>query len=177
MLTASIAYQIQSHLHEIFSTISGVATENGWKIQLKGNNYLYVIHEINEQKIVFSFSKNLSFEEYQQIHHIIISLQQHIKGTIDVSNSLLGYLPDGRGAYIITNWNKWSHFILTAKLKSLEGHKVIVYNGKGKELGNGLLLDYKLDKSPCVYECTLITTFGEQIFHGEYLVIEPTNKW
>jgi hypothetical protein len=178
MLTASISYKPGNDLHEIFSLLQGITTENGWKIPLKdGKNYVYVVHEKNKQQLVFSFSNHLSFEQYQQIHDIITRIQHYIDGTVDDLNSLLGYLADGRGAYIITNWNQWAHFIMSAKLKSLEGQKVIVYNDKETELGSGLLLDYTLDESACIYECTLITTSGEQTFHNKPLLIEPTNEW
>jgi hypothetical protein len=178
MLTTSLTYKLPINLNEIFSLISGIATENGWKIPLKGEkHYIHVLHEKNNQQIVFTFSNHLSFEQYQQIHNMIANIQQHIKGTIDDSNSLLGYLSDGRGAYIITNWNEWAYFIMSAKLKALEGQKVIVYNDKEIELGNGLLLDYKLNESACIYECTLITTFGERTFRDKPLLIKPTNKW
>ncbi|RAK17008.1 hypothetical protein B0I26_11412 [Anoxybacillus vitaminiphilus] len=178
MLTVSISYHAKKDLHEIFSLLQGTATDNGWKVSLKDRkNDVYIVHEKSKQQLIFSFANHLSFEQYQQIHRLITSIQHYIEGTVDDSNSLLGYLADGRGAYIVTNWNEWAHFIMSAKLKSLEGRKVSVYDDKETELASGLLLDYKLDEAGCIYECTLITSFGERTFRNQHLHIESTNEW
>jgi hypothetical protein len=177
MLTVIISYHTKN-ISEFSFILKGTETENGWKVPLKDRkNDVYIVHEKNKQQLVFSFANHLSFEQYQQIHHLITRIQHYIEGTVDDSNSLLGYLADGRGAYIVTNWNEWAHFIMSAKLKSLEGQKVSVYDDKETELASGLLLDYKLDEAGYIYECTLITTFGEQTLRNHPLRIEPANEW
>lgn len=137
---------------------------------------------IREQSsIKFEYGKNLSMDDYEIIHNCIMHVHNLVGGRIDDSNSLLGYLENGEGAYIITNWEEWYAFLHKARYKTMEGQKVKVLDAGGDELGSGLLTDYKIDRdsdvSFVVNECTLITTSGEQTFYGDYLKIVPVNDW
>ncbi|WP_102345078.1 hypothetical protein [Bacillus sp. Marseille-P3661] len=121
-----------------------------------------------DSKIKFEYGGNLTMDQYEIIHNSILYVNELVEGKIDDSNSLLGYLENGEGAYVVTNWNEWYTFLHKAKFKTMEGQKVKVLDEDGVEIGTGLLMDYKLasdsSDSFIVTECTLITTDGEETF-------------
>ncbi|KGX87253.1 hypothetical protein [Pontibacillus marinus] len=137
-----------------------------------------VILNKTNQKITLTFSPQLNLEQFTTIHQKIMELIQCFDSKYDDSNSLLGYLKDGEGAYIITNWSKWYKLLQDARLKTLEGQKVRILDQKENELGSGIFVDYKRDTEHLtIIECSIITLFGEKAYSGTNLKIEPTNEW
>ncbi|MYL34694.1 hypothetical protein GLW08_03105 [Pontibacillus yanchengensis] len=134
---------------------------------------------LEENSLLIQFRGDLTLEQYRAIHHLIKSIQERTVGDLDESECLLGYLGNGEGAYIVTNWEEWSTFLLRASLRTLEGQKVRVLD-KGQEIGSGMLAEYDIiqsDGGGCIPSCKLITLFGERTFKGEALQIIPTNEW
>lgn len=186
MLSTTIFYKekLGLNLKEIFNShklvqnsdhsFSYISTEN------KSELVVATISPIKNTAI-FTFGGNLSFKEYEQVHNLITTISQEIKGVIDDSNSLLGYLENGEPAYIVKNWNSWTIFLNRAKHISMEGQKVRILNEDGNEIATGLLVGYEVDPSSeaqfSISSCTLVTTFGERTFSGSQLSIEPTGEW
>ncbi|WP_243292496.1 hypothetical protein [Bacillus sp. FJAT-47783] len=157
----------------------GFFRKNGFYI-FKTNNreLLRAEYTSDDDSAVFKFSPGLNLEEYTTIHHLLKEILQDGKLNFDDSNSLLGYLKNGEGAYILTNWYKWYEFLQDAKLKSLEGKKVRVLDEKERELASGLFVEYKKDNaSHKIIQCSVITLLGERTYSGNALKIEPTNEW
>ncbi|WP_134704037.1 hypothetical protein [Ammoniphilus sp. YIM 78166] len=130
-----------------------------------------------EASIAFPGSLNMS--EYTAIHLALKGVLGELEGTIEDTNSLLGYLPTGEGAYIITNFSAWELFLLRAKHQSMKGQKVKVLDPEGRVISEGLLMDYTESSTNGfgITECTLITAAGEQTLSRPSLVIEPTGAW
>ncbi|QHE53825.1 hypothetical protein [Pontibacillus sp. HMF3514] len=154
--------------------------ENNGDMVYKPNKQEQITVSLNEanQKLTLMFSPQLNLEQFSTIHQKIMELIQFFGTHYDDSNSLLGYLKDGEGAYIITNWSKWYKFLQDARLKTLEGQKVRILDQKENELGSGMFVDYKRDTEHLtIIECSIITLFGEKSYSGTDLKIEPTNEW
>ncbi|WP_175987732.1 hypothetical protein [Bacillus sp. Marseille-Q1617] len=127
--------------------------------------------------IEISFSPQLNLEEYKTVHLLFIELIKELDAQYDDSGSLLGYLSEGTGAYILTNWEQWISFLQEAKFRTLEGKKVRVLDEAGKELAAGMFVNYSADVSSNIKECTVITLFGERTYKGDNLKVEATNEW
>ncbi|WLR42372.1 hypothetical protein LC087_16950 [Bacillus carboniphilus] len=165
------------------SLIESVLKEN--QFIKKQNNYVY-FHSRKQlitckitlgRELLLTFSPSLQLEEYEMIHNIIIQLVKLMDAFYDDSNSLLGYLQKGEGAYILTNWDEWYIFLKKASLNSLEGKKVIIKDND-KDLGSGLLVDYVFhDHSPSIISCTIVEMLGERTYTGVNLKVVPTNEW
>ncbi|AST93058.1 hypothetical protein BC6307_18240 [Sutcliffiella cohnii] len=67
--------------------------------------------KVNDNLIEISFLEDLELKEYILLHEVIKSIQLDVKGTIDDSNSFLGYTELGERAYIIRNWSKWIGYV------------------------------------------------------------------
>ncbi|MEW9671984.1 hypothetical protein [Ammoniphilus sp. 3BR4] len=129
--------------------------------------------------LTFAFPGNLGMEEYIVIHQALKNIVKAANASVDDSNSLLGYLPSGEGAHILTRFEAWISFLLEAKHKSMKGQKVRVIEESGRVIGEGLLMELETEEDSffSVKKCTLVTTFGEQSFSGKNLKIEPTGEW
>ncbi|PGL72049.1 hypothetical protein [Bacillus sp. AFS055030] len=173
-------------LHAISSdqSIEQILYEQGFKIQ--DGTYIYTKSNIKLEGVLDSHNRSLkinippqlNLKQYTIIHHFIKNLILVLTAKYNDSQSLLGYLSNGEGAYILTNWEHWVAFLQKAKLRSLEGKKVQVFDDSNKEIASGLFISYKMDEqSSNITECILITHFGERSFKGSNLVIEATNEW
>src|SRR5262245_38104271 len=106
----------------------------GFRIQ--DGTYFYTINNIklegvidsNKRSLKINFSPQLNLKQYTIVNHIIKNLILALNAEYNDSQSLLGYLTNGDGAYIITNWDYWVTFLQKAKLRSLEGKKVRVFD-------------------------------------------------
>ncbi|RXT05799.1 hypothetical protein [Ammoniphilus sp. CFH 90114] len=178
MLTATIqfkpTYQIEGAL-----LVNGFKnSKESYVLETKQRKEL-VRAEVRTDEVLFTFPGNLGMGEYETVHEALKNVLEASGGSIDDSNSLLGYLPNGEGAYIIHQFRAWTTFLLTAKHHSMKGQKVQVLDQAGRVMGEGLLMDYELEESHSfsVSKCTLVTTFGEQSYTGKHLKIEPTGSW
>ena len=135
------------------------------------------IDENNPHILMGEFAQNLSMKEYKAINAFLKEIIEAFNGTIDDENSKLGYLADATPACIVTNWEKWETFLVKAKLRSLEGKKVMALNTDGETLIEGLLVEYgsSVDEetgSLTISSCTVITIFGERTVKEDALSIE-----
>lgn len=180
MLTANIQFTGTYDLDSIFQSLGLLKQGSQYVLITPDRKELAKISQL-DSKLEFSFPPNLSMEEYAQIHRVLVQIHEKIGGTIEDSNSLLGYLQNGEEARIVTNWEAWVAFLQGARHKTMQGQKVRIIDEKGMEIGTGLLLDYETnDKSGSpfsVSSCTLVTSFGERRFTGQNLKIEPTGEW
>ncbi|MFT4414062.1 hypothetical protein ACLM5H_09395 [Fredinandcohnia humi] len=133
------------------------------------------------REIFITFSGSFNLAQYERIHNVILFISKEVDGTIDDSESRLGYLENGEPAYIVNKWSQWTELLNTAKYKTLEGQMVRVMDQTCNELGTGMLVEYKfstsLNQTSVITECTLITLLGERHYVGETLYIEPTGQW
>ncbi len=142
------------------------------KVQLEG------VVDYNKRTLEIHFSPQLNLKEYTIVHHIIKKHIVELNAEYNDSKSLLGYLSNGSGAYIITNWEHWVIFLQEAKLRSLEGKKVRVFDEANNEIASGMFVNYTMDdQSSKITDCTVITLFGERSITGNNLSIEATNEW
>jgi hypothetical protein len=88
MLTVIISYHTKN-ISEFSFILKGTETENGWKVPLKDRkNDVYIVHEKNKQQLVFSFANHLSFEQYQQIHHLITRIHTPVNASCRKRNRI-----------------------------------------------------------------------------------------
>ena len=135
------------------------------------------IDEQNPHTLIGEFAQDLSMKEYKIINGLLKDIIGLFNGVIDDENSKLGYLEDGTPACIVTNWEKWETFLVKAKLRSLEGKKVMALNTNAETLIEGLLVDYGSSEDDetgalTITSCTVITIFGERTVKEEALFIE-----
>ncbi len=180
MLSAMIKYTPTQNIDQAVIRHGFKKTQGYYVLETKEQKELARLEAdtINgEASITFPGSLNMS--EYTSIHLAIKGLLSELEGTIDDSNSLLGYLPTGEGAYISTNFSAWELFLLRAKHESMKGQKVKVLDHEGRVLNEGLLMDYTESSSNGfgITSCTLITAAGEQTISRPSLKIEPTGSW
>ncbi|MFZ3588063.1 hypothetical protein ACOI1C_02060 [Bacillus sp. DJP31] len=148
---------------------------NGIFFQSIDSNKKLITIKVDFDRVKGTFANNLTFKEYMVINRLLTELVIHLNGKINDSNSQLGYLLDQRPVCIVTNFKKWEKFILTAKLRSLRGQKVMVVNEKEEFVEQGLLVDYvQKEDSPIleISSCTVISIFGERKITGNNLKIE-----
>ncbi|WP_096156728.1 hypothetical protein [Bacillus sp. FJAT-45066] len=131
----------------------------------------------NDRTLIGEFAQNLSMKEYKAINGWLKEILLALDGMVNDENSKLGYLADGSPACILTNWEKWDTFLIKARLRSLEGKKVMALDPSGEMLIEGLLVEYsssvdEKDGSLSISSCTVITLFGERTVNGEGLAIE-----
>jgi hypothetical protein len=150
---------------------------------IKGTSVIYhektlATFKPNEDDVVFSIHPKLEMHQYEVLRNVILEIMAANHAVLDETGCQLGYLENGEAAYLIKNWEPWKEFLMKAKLRTLEGQNVILKNESDKELGNGLLAEYKIESEPFrITSCTIITIFGERKFEGEILTIEPTNQF
>lgn len=178
MLTATIQFKPAYHIERTLLENGFKHSKESYVLETKERKEL-ARAEIRSEEVLFTFPGNLGMREYEAVHEALKSVLEASGGSIDDSNSLLGYLPNGEGAYIIHQFRAWTTFLLTAKHHSMKGQKVQVLDEAGRMMGEGLLMDYELEDSDSfsVRKCTLVTTFGEQSYTGKHLKIEPTGNW
>ncbi|WP_142383515.1 hypothetical protein [Bacillus sp. T33-2] len=129
-------------------------------------------------EVVFQISQHLSLEEFQVLHDGIVSISEATGAEIDETKCQLGYLQNGDKAYLISNWDDWKQFLVSAKLKTLEGQNVIVKKENGEQLGAGLLAEFTTAVNPFrITSCTLITLFGDKKIEGTQLTVEPAGQF
>ncbi|WP_204554825.1 hypothetical protein [Bacillus ectoiniformans] len=178
MLSAILQFKNEQDVHQVIEKLGFKGQMNQFKYNVKNKTLIEAVYEPAPNSLTLQFSPGLNLEEYTMVHEKIVQLKQQLHAKIDDSNSLLGYLKSGEGAYIVTNWQKWYEFLQGAKLTTLEGKKVRVLDKNDKELASGLFVGYTKDEqSSNIVECTVITLFGERSFQGSNLTIEPTNEW
>jgi hypothetical protein len=158
--------------------MKGFTIQEGTHVYTKGNIKLETVIDSDKRSLKINIPPQLNLKQYTIVHHFIKDLILVFNAEYNDSQSLLGYLTNGEGAYIITNWNDWAAFLQKAKLRSLNGKKVQVFDETNKEIASGLFISYKMDEpSFNIIECILITHFGERCFKGNNLLIEATNEW
>lgn len=181
MLSANIYFTSSYDMDTLFQSLGLFKQGAQYILMTPDRKELAKINQ-TDSRVELTFPQNLNMEEYAQIHRVIVQIHEKVGGTIEDSNSLLGYLRNGEEARIVTNWEAWVAFLQGARHKSMQGQKVRVIDEKGMEIGNGLLMDYvtsedKASNPFAVKECTLVTSFGERKFTGQNLKIEPTGEW
>ncbi|WP_335869837.1 hypothetical protein [Bacillus sp. 2205SS5-2] len=155
-----------------------IKKKNQYVLNEKSTILINAIIDSSRCKLTLEFSPQLNLEQYARIHQVLSNLIEDLSAVYDDTNSLLGYLKNGEGAYILTNWHKWIDFLQQAKLKTLEGKKVRILDENQLELATGLFVGYqKNENSAVISKCTVITLFGERTFKGTSLTIEATNEW
>ncbi|MEH7452446.1 hypothetical protein [Gottfriedia acidiceleris] len=158
--------------------MKGFRIQEGTYFYSNGNIQLEGVIDSDKRSLKINIPPQLNLKQYTIVHHLIKNLILNLIAEYNDSQSLLGYLTNGEGAYIITNWDYWVAFLQKAKLRSLEGKKVQVFDETNKEIASGLFISYKMDEqSSNITECILITYFGERSFKGSNLLIEATNEW
>ncbi|MEE6450668.1 hypothetical protein RAH41_08865 [Gottfriedia acidiceleris] len=158
--------------------MKGFKIQGGTYFYKKGNIKLKAVIDSDKKSLKINIPPQLNLKQYTIIHHIIKNLILVLNAECNDSQSLLGYLATGEGAFIITNWDYWVVFLQKARLRSLEGKKVQVFDEKNKEIASGLFISYKMnEQSSNITECILITRLGERSFKGNNLLIEATNEW
>lgn len=182
MLTAIISYKGHYNIDNILVNQIGLKKTGSSYTFIHNNQKLASVqHDEGGKKLSFSFSPGLKMNQYENIHFAILQTVDAVNGSIEDSGSLLGYLQNGEGAYIVSNWNEWALFLQKARLKSLEGQKVSIFDETDAELASGLLTDYVLEINDEGYyrisECTVITLVGEKKYTSASLKVEPTNEW
>ncbi|MDX5476712.1 MAG: hypothetical protein LPK00_14360 [Bacillaceae bacterium] len=135
------------------------------------------IDENDPQILIGEFAQNLNMKEYKAINAFLKEIIEALNGSINDENSKLGYLADATPACIVTNWEKWETFLVRAKLRSLEGKKVMALNANGEMLIEGLLVEYGSSEDEetgalTISSCTVITILGERTVKEEALAIE-----
>lgn len=177
ILKATIQFKEELHIQNLDSLLA--------KLQFKKREDHYILNTIENKRLVdlvinedeysltLTFANNLAFKDYERIHHLIDQLANDLNGVVDDKESLLGYLQNGEGAHIHTNWDQWAAFLTQARYKTLEGQMVKVLKEDGQELGSGLLVEYTFNSRHHLEECKLVTMFGEKTFKGEKLEIIP----
>lgn len=139
-----------------------------------------IIHDASSKKLILTFSKELSFEQYKSLHKIIKALADQIQASVDDHLALMGYLADGKEAYIFNSWSRWMVFLEGAKHVSMEGQKVLVISNN-QVIGEGILIDIIKDKTLIedfrIIQCTLVTKTGEKVLSGTNLKIVPTGEF
>lgn len=180
MLITTITYNDKNHSLVNIDGISATRKKTPEHYVIEHNGQTLGSIYLKNESVHVEFEENLTLEAFTIIHHIILEISNKVNGQVDDTHSQLGYLKDGEPAFIITNWEKWYAFLNEAKLKTLEGQKVHVFDEED-ELGSGILMEYQLEPSIneefIINQCTLITTFGERKFSGKNLKIEPANEW
>ncbi|MBU9721808.1 MULTISPECIES: hypothetical protein [Bacillaceae] len=183
MLTATVSYKGQPMLYSLLSSHGLTYNNNMYTLELsnKAGGQLKVINSLENNTIELQFPQEVAMEDCQNIYNIISHIADHTEGSVHDSNAHIGYDEAGNKVFIYHGFSVWTDFIDKAKHKSLEGQKVAVYYGDDI-IGEGILLTYKRkqvssNKKEDVLSCTLVTTEGEQTFHGENMEIVPMTEW
>ncbi len=179
MLQVSFQYE---GIQPIFETLKSLNFhyDNGKYI---ANEFAYratMIHNAEIKQLILTFSEELSFEQYKHLHDIVRSIAETINATIDDHLALMGYLKDGREAFLLNGWDEWVRFLETAKHVSMEGQKVQVYLSH-RLIGEGILLETQkneMEKSDFrIIKCTILSRSGEQVLTGPDLKIMATGEF
>ncbi|RSK28347.1 hypothetical protein EJF36_16570 [Bacillus sp. HMF5848] len=177
MLSVLLKYNKDKELADALFA-EGFILQNGKWVFMDGLHILLSIESATDEEATIGFPGDLPMNRFKKVHDKLINLADHLEAEIDDSQSLLGYLANGDGAYIVTNWTEWIIFLQEAKLRTLEGKKVRVLDEKETELGNGLYVSSETESTTGnITSCTIITMFGEKTYTSNTLIIEPTNEW
>jgi hypothetical protein len=179
MLRVTFNYQNEQ---PIFETLLGLSFkyDNSTYILKELGYTATAIHDAASKKLILTFSKELSFDQYKQLNKVIKTIADKIQAFVDDHEALMGYLEDGKEAYIFHGWSKWVLFLEGAKHVSMEGQKVQVFN-ENELLSDGILIDVRKDETEKedfrITQCTIITKTGEKVLSGTNLKIVATGEF
>lgn len=179
MLQVTFSYEGEQPIFEIVRKLQ-FNYDQGIYV-LRGADFTATIsHDPTTKSLVLLFSKELSFDQYKQLHIIIASLLENIGGIVDDQLAFMGYLENGKEAYIFHGWSEWVLFLEKAKHVSMEGQKVQVYDNQ-LLIEEGILVATVTDLSDQkifqILQCTIITKTGEMMVTGKHLKIIPTGEF
>jgi hypothetical protein len=179
VLQVTIGYEGEPSIFETLRSLQFTYDQGSYL--LKGADFTATItHDPINMTLVLLFSKKLSFQQYKQIHKIIATIAEKIDAHVDDQLALIGYLENGKEAYIFHDWTEWLLFLEGAKLISMETQKVKIFENQ-QLLAEGILLGALTDATAkddfCILQCTIITRSGEKIITGKSLKIIPTGEF
>ncbi len=181
MLQVIFKYEGEQPIFETLRELNFKYSDGNYVLKNKELAYsLSIENDATTKKLVLQFPKELSFEQYKHIHKIIRLIAEKLVAIIDDHLALMGYLEDGKEAYIYHGWNQWVQFLEGAKHVSMEGQKVQVYDDQ-LLIAEGILIDAVKNEASNddfkIIQCTVITKDGEKALMGEDLKIIPTGEF
>lgn len=169
----------EKNMDEAFKKAGFTKAREGWFLDEKlSKKRESVLAERTDAGIRLTFAGDLSFEDYELIHHAAVLLAEGLEAEVDDSRALMGYLENGEAARLFHEWKKWKAYLLKAKHGSMEGQKVEVVKEDGS--WKGILLEYTdktVDDEHIVTECVLLGTDGEIRVQGKKLEVIPTGEF
>lgn len=179
MLQVTLSYGEEQPIFEILRNLQ-FSYDQGVYV-LKDVDFTATIsHDTSNKTLILLFSKELSFEQYKLLHIIIATLHKNIDGLVDDQSAFMGYLENGKEAYIYHCWSEWVVYLEVAKHVSMEGQKVKVYDDQ-LQIAEGILVsavtDTTVKKNFQILQCSIITKSGEMMLTGEHLKIIPTGEF
>lgn len=179
MLQVTFSYEGEQPIFEIVRNLQFIY-DQGVYVLMAADFEATISHDATNKTLVLLFPKELSFEQYKQLHIIIASLLKNIDGLVDDQLAFMGYLENGKEAYIFHGWNEWVLFLEVAKHVSMEGQKVQVYDNQ-LLIAEGILVatvtDTNTKKDFQILQCSIITKTGEMMLTGKQLKIIPTGEF
>ncbi|MFN7251790.1 MAG: hypothetical protein ACK4M9_13465 [Anaerobacillus sp.] len=179
MLQVTFYYEGEHSIFELLSELK-FKYDNGTYVLNASTYTAVIVHDAANKKLLLTFSKELSFDQYKSLHKVIKTIAENISASVDDHLALMGYLGDGSEAFIFNGWSHWMIFLEDAKHVSMEGQKVQVFNNDVL-LGEGILMAFQKDKTVKedfrIIECLLITKNGERTLLGDHLKIIATGEF
>lgn len=179
LLQVTFYYEGEQSIFELLSELQ-FKYDNGVYVLNASTYAAKIVHEAANKKLLLTFSKELSFDQYKSLHKLIKTIAEATAASVDDHLALMGYLGDGSEAFIFNGWSKWMIFLEDAKHVSMEGQKVQVFN-KDILLGEGILMAVQKDKTVTedfrIIECSIITKIGEKTLQGDHLQIVATGEF
>lgn len=181
MLKVFLRYKGEQPIFETLRLLSFKYNNGIYRFSSTTKDYtISVLNNASNEELEVSFSGELSFDQYKEIHAIINKLATELHAIIDDHQAFMGYLKDGEKAFLIHNWNEWMYLLEKAKHTSMEGQKVQVYQNQ-LLIGEGILLNSTYNKSIPnefqIIECSIISKDGEKVFSGNGLRIVATGEF
>ncbi len=181
MLQVTFKYEGDQPIYETLRSLQFKYEKDNYILTEKKLNYTATIsHDAYNKILNLQFSKELSFEQYKHLHNVIKTIAENLNAEIDDHLALMGYLEDGKEAYIYRGWNKWVRFLESARHVSMEGQKVQVFDNNTL-LAEGILIETEkaefAEDNFQIIQCTVITKAGEVTLTGDNLKIIATGEF
>lgn len=179
MLQVTFNYEGEQPIFETLRSLN-FRYDNSAYVLNELNYTATIIHDSANKKLILTFSKELSFDQYKHLHKVIKRIAEYINASVDDHLALMGYLEDGKEAYIYHGWSSWMVYLEGAKHVSMEGQKVEVYQNNNR-LFKGILVAIQKDEEVkddfTIIQCTLITETGEKTIKGKNIKLVPTGEF
>jgi hypothetical protein len=179
LLQVTFSYQAEQPIFETLRCLQFYYDQGSYVLQAVDFTAT-ITHDPINKTLILLFSKELSFDQYKQLHKIVASIVENIDADVDDQLALMGYLENGKEAYIFHAWSEWMLYLEGAKHVSMETQKVQVYENQ-LLLAEGILLNSVSDATAKdefrILQCTVITKNGEKIISGKHIKIMPTGEF